>query len=732
MVIKRLKSLDLSLANIINEDNSADNNYLTTNCFGIKGSASIQKLTLPNAIKGANSLLCGGSSFSGGSLIVDSLFINWEKPYIEARDLGYTAEYHHLFLGDNIDSIPAKAFMFGSTDFLLSVSFSSKMRFIGDGAFYGSPTYTRVLHTVNFESLESLEYLGKQVFKYTSYKPDSLYIPSSITSFDTAEFSYKDGEHIFFHESLTSISCLSPDPFVTSTRTIYNYPFDKKSVVLHFKTMTPPLLPTLNNNTTIVVPKGAKAAYKKVTSVSIIEENPIEKLTVSPKKLSLEIGENSSLTAQPSPLNADDTHTRWWSKDENIVTVSQDGIISAINPGQTFIYVSALANENIKDSCEITVIQHVTGISIEPQSVRLEKIGQTIQLAATISPINATNQGVVWKSFDPNICSITESGYVIAVGYGQTIVTATTMDGNIPASCSILVKKREVPASAIVWEENEFTYTGQAPQPAWRNVQTEYQATAVMPELRKDVGTWQAVVPFTFKDDIDEIVTEVPYTYTINPACIKVKANDATRVYGEENPDFTIQYEGFVNNETIDVLQEIAVANTTAEKNSNVGSYIITVSGAAAQNYTFEYIDATLTIEKAYQTLSWEQDFSDAKQYDQVELLAEASSGLAITYSIEGDNIGSITKIGTKQYLDCSGAGEAVIVAQQEGDKNYWQTTKMYKSIKIVPTAVQNIINHAYPVKTIYDASGRKLSKLQRGLNVVVMKDGTKKKVVVK
>ena len=35
-------------------------------------------------------------------------------------------------------------------------------------------------------------------------------------------------------------------------------------------------------------------------------------------------------------------------------------------------------------------------------------------------------------------------------------------------------------------------------------------------------------------------------------------------------------------------------------------------------------------------------------------------------------------------------------------------------------------------VEAIYDANGRKLRKLQRGVNVVVMSDGTKKKVVVK
>ena len=213
---------------------------------------------------------------------------------------------------------------------------------------------------------------------------------------------------------------------------------------------------------------------------------------------------------------------------------------------------------------------------------------------------------------------------------------------------------------------------------------------------------------------------------------LTVSTKDYTRAYGEENPEFEISYNGFVNNEDERVLRSKPLASTTATKRSDVGSYKISVGDGEAQNYEFSYIDGVLTIEKAYQTLSWEQDFSDAKQYDQLELMAEASSGLAVTYSIEGDNIGSITKIGTKQYLDCSGAGEAIIVAQQEGDKNYWQTTKMYKPIKIVPTAVQDLENQANHVESIYDASGRKLSKLQRGVNVVVMSDGTKKKVVVK
>ncbi|MBQ8937830.1 MAG: leucine-rich repeat protein [Bacteroidaceae bacterium] len=219
---------------------------------------------------------------------------------------------------------------------------------------------------------------------------------------------------------------------------------------------------------------------------------------------------------------------------------------------------------------------------------------------------------------------------------------------------------------------------------------------------------------------------------TVDKRTLTVFTNDYTRVYGEENPEFELHYKGFVNNEDENVLVSKPKATTIANKNTDTGVYDITIGNGVAENYAFTYVGGKLTIEKAYQTLTWEQDFSDAKQYDQVELMAEASSGLAVTYSIEGDNIGSITKIGTKQYLDCSGAGEAVVVAQQEGNKNYWQTTKMYKPIKIVPTAVQDLENQANHVESIYDASGRKLSKLQRGVNVVVMNDGTKKKVVVK
>ena len=59
---------------------------------------------------------------------------------------------------------------------------------------------------------------------------------------------------------------------------------------------------------------------------------------------------------------------------------------------------------------------------------------------------------------------------------------------------------------------------------------------------------------------------------------------------------FEIQYSGFVNNETASVLTTAPTASCTATSSSVPGTYDITVSGGAATNYDFTYVNGTLTI----------------------------------------------------------------------------------------------------------------------------------------
>lgn len=172
-------------------------------------------------------------------------------------------------------------------------------------------------------------------------------------------------------------------------------------------------------------------------------------------------------------------------------------------------------------------------------------------------------------------------------------------------------------------------------------------------------------------------------TLTITPCTLTASVGNYERIYNEENPVFEVKYDGFVGNEDESVLNSQAIANTTATKTSDVGTYKITVSGGSAANYTFSYVSGILTINKAEQTISWGQNLAKLKVGDQIELKATASSGLTVTYSSENPSIAEVYAVGNKYYLDCKGEGELWLVAVQDGNHNYYSSPRIRKNIVI-------------------------------------------------
>ena len=66
-------------------------------------------------------------------------------------------------------------------------------------------------------------------------------------------------------------------------------------------------------------------------------------------------------------------------------------------------------------------------------------IGSQSKITPVISPTNATNKTVTWTSNKPSIASVDSTGTVTATGSGKAIITATTVDGGLSASCMITV-----------------------------------------------------------------------------------------------------------------------------------------------------------------------------------------------------------------------------------------------------------------------------------------------------
>ena len=85
----------------------------------------------------------------------------------------------------------------------------------------------------------------------------------------------------------------------------------------------------------------------------------------------------------------------------------------------------------------------VTGVKVNPGTVTLEE-GMSVELTATITPTDATNQKVIWSSDHPEFATVDQTGVVTAIapnGSTRVYVTATTEDGNKTARCRVYVKE---------------------------------------------------------------------------------------------------------------------------------------------------------------------------------------------------------------------------------------------------------------------------------------------------
>ncbi len=154
----------------------------------------------------------------------------------------------------------------------------------------------------------------------------------------------------------------------------------------------------------------------------------------------------------------------------------------------------------------------------------------------------------------------------------------------------------------ITWKGgNLFAYNGQTPYITFQNNMEGYTATMDRSALKKDIGTWSLSIPFTFTNTTTGKTFDalIPLNYTIARKVLHVSVKDATRTYGETNPDFSLTYNGFSAGDDESIFTTPVVATTTATPNSPAGEYPITLSGGVAKDYNITYQPGVLTVTKA-------------------------------------------------------------------------------------------------------------------------------------
>lgn len=164
----------------------------------------------------------------------------------------------------------------------------------------------------------------------------------------------------------------------------------------------------------------------------------------------LETGDTLLLTALVTPENASNKNINWVSSNENVATVDQKGMVTAVAEGTADIKVIT-QDGGFTDQCKITVgipeaPVKVTGILLDTHSATLTEAGAVLKLNAKVEPDNAVNKDVLWKSFNEAAAIVDENGIVTALANGKAVITVTTRDGGYAAVCEVTV---EIPEPVI-------------------------------------------------------------------------------------------------------------------------------------------------------------------------------------------------------------------------------------------------------------------------------------------
>jgi len=182
----------------------------------------------------------------------------------------------------------------------------------------------------------------------------------------------------------------------------------------------------------------ARTSYNRITAEK--EINVYEHTTgieLDQKELELNVGESSKINVSVLPVGLSDGRVTWSSSDNEIATVDENGVVLARKGGLCEVICISKDRGYVK-SCKIKVTQPVTGVKLDKTEIDASKIGEIINLTATVFPEDATNKEVIWTSSNEDVC-IVVSGTVVVVGYGTAIISATTVNGGYTAQCSVMV-----------------------------------------------------------------------------------------------------------------------------------------------------------------------------------------------------------------------------------------------------------------------------------------------------
>ena len=167
-----------------------------------------------------------------------------------------------------------------------------------------------------------------------------------------------------------------------------------------------------------------------ITSVGLPTDIVLEKGET--QQLNIEYGTDDKAEQEKIAEAASKLNLTWTSSDEEVATVDETGLVTAVGAGEADITVS-VSDANISSTTHVKVVITPTGVEA-PDSIELVTNGENSKaLGAKMTPEDATKVKLAYESSDESVATVDENGVVTAVADGECVIT-TYVIADIPAT----------------------------------------------------------------------------------------------------------------------------------------------------------------------------------------------------------------------------------------------------------------------------------------------------------
>lgn len=254
--------------------------------------------------------------------------------------------------------------------------------------------------------------------KYTDINNNELSAPRTLTVCNNRLYLVADHEETAKLASISSVN--------SEIQFIYGDDFTYNSTCSFMQLMD------VNNNLYFHARLESDKGYELYKLV----ENTDRLISISETEITIIKDEVFQLNVDVDPVGENDVIV-WESLNDDIVTVTDDGLVTAIYGGQTKI-IAILQGTDKADTCIVNVKMPVEDVILTPDQVNLS-VGETKLATAIVMPgFFLVDASVSWKSMNENVATV-NNGLIIAIGGGETEIVVTTVSGGFTDTCKVTV-----------------------------------------------------------------------------------------------------------------------------------------------------------------------------------------------------------------------------------------------------------------------------------------------------